>query len=214
MFEYVKRSEYQPVREHVEKIIKEVQDEFRREGILTFQFYLIGSAGKRHLITREIGGNKGFDFDYNFEIQKCADEFYNPKKLKLLFMNAFNKHFKKGYDCAEDSTSVFTIKNIDKKQSKIVHSFDFAIVENFYDDEDRLRQRYVRSVKNNGDINYQWNVRKLNKNYSELEDIIKQEGLWSNLRELYLENKNKEPKKKSRIVYHETLETIFKRNFQ
>lgn len=31
---------------------------------------------------------------------------------------------------------------------------------------------------------------------------------------IYLENKNKEPDKKSRIVYYQTLDTIFKRNFQ
>ena len=33
--------------------------------------------------------------------------------------------------------------------------------------------------------------------------------------EIYIfENKNKEPQKKSRIVYYQTLETIYKRHFQ
>ena len=31
---------------------------------------------------------------------------------------------------------------------------------------------------------------------------------------LYLKNKNKEPHKKSRIVYYQTIDTIFKRHFQ
>ena len=86
MFEYVSRSEYQPVRKYVESVIKKVQKEFRNRGILTFRFYLIGSAGKRHLITREVGGNKGFDLDYNFEIQKYNPKYHDPKTLKLLFM--------------------------------------------------------------------------------------------------------------------------------
>ena len=153
MFEYVSRSEYQPVRNYVESVIKKVQNEFRNRGILTFRFYLIGSAGKRHLITREVGGNKGFDLDYNFEIQKYNPKYHDPRTLKLLFMEAFNKYFNNGYDSCEDSTSVFTIKKIDQKQSKIIHSFDFAIVENVYDNEDRLRQRYIRSVKINDKIN-------------------------------------------------------------
>lgn len=214
MFEYVSRSEYQPVRKYVESVIKKVQKEFRNRGILTFRFYLIGSAGKRHLITREVGGNKGFDLDYNFEIQKYNPKYHDPKTLKLLFMEAFNKYLNNGYDSCEDSTSVFTIKKIDQKQSKIIHSFDFAIVENVYDNEDRLRQRYIRSVKINDKINYQWCFRKLNKNYSELETLIKNNGLWCDLRDLYLVAKNKEPNKKSRIVYHQTLETIYKRHFQ
>lgn len=48
MFEYVPKSEYKPLRDYVENTIKKVQTEFREKNILTFQFYRIGSAGKRH----------------------------------------------------------------------------------------------------------------------------------------------------------------------
>lgn len=212
MFEYVPKREYKPLRDYVEKIIKKVQNEFREKNILTFQFYRIGSAGKRHLITREINGNRGFDFDYNFEIQKYNKDYYDPKTLKLLFIKTFNKYFGSSYECAEDSTSVFTIKNIDKSNSKILHGFDFAIVENNYDDEGRLRQRYIRFDKNTG--GYSWTFRKLNKNHSDIENWIKENGFWNELRDLYFKNKNKEPNKKSRIVYYQTLETIYKRSFQ
>ena len=66
-YEFVTKSEYTPVRNKFEKIIKEIQKEMKPE--YTFQFYLIGS-GRKKLITREIGSNKGFDFDYNFSVQK------------------------------------------------------------------------------------------------------------------------------------------------
>ena len=36
MFEYVSRSEYQPVRNYVESVIKKVQNEFRNRGDLNF----------------------------------------------------------------------------------------------------------------------------------------------------------------------------------
>ena len=212
MFEYVDRSEYKPLRDYVESVIKQVQVDLREKGIVTFQFYRIGSAGDRHLITREVNGNRGFDFDYNFEIQKYNPDYYDPKKLKKIFIDEFNKYFSSDYECAEDSTSVFTIKNIDKKKSKIRHSFDFAIVDYVYDKEGRVRQRYIRFDKNTQ--GYSWAFRKLHNSHSDYEKFIKSKGLWNSLRDLYLENKNKEPNKKSRIVYYQTLETIYRRNFQ
>ena len=213
MFEYVPKSEYKPLQDYVENIIKKVQKNLREKGILTFQFYRLGSSGKRQLITRDKNGNKGFDFDYNIEIQKIKNQdFYEPKLLKNLFIREFNTYFSSNYECAEDSTSVFTIKDINKSKSKILHSFDFAIVENKYDDKGRLRQRYIRFDKNTG--GYSWALRKLNKNHSDIEYSIKSKGLWNQVRDLYLKNKNKEPNKKSRIVYYQTLETIYRRNFQ
>lgn len=212
MFEYIPKSEYQPIRKYVESVINKVQDDLRKKGIVTFQYHLIGSAGKRHLVTREINGNRGFDFDYNFVIQKYNPDYQKPKELKKVFINEFNKYFGSNYECAEDSTSVFTIKNIDKTKSKIIHSFDFAIVDYVYDSEDRLRQRYIRFDKNTK--GYSWAFRKLHNDHSDYEELIKEEGLWDKLRELYLENKNKEPHKKSRIVYYQTIDTFFKRHFQ
>ena len=43
MYEYVKKSEYAPVRKELEEIIKRVQNEMRKTYGLTFQFQLIGS---------------------------------------------------------------------------------------------------------------------------------------------------------------------------
>lgn len=62
MYEYVKKSEYAPVRQELEQIIKRTQIEMRKNNGLTFQFRLIGS-GKGHLITRIKCGNNGYDFD-------------------------------------------------------------------------------------------------------------------------------------------------------
>ena len=88
MYEYVAKKEYIPVRENIEKIIKNVQGEVR--NYLTFQYRLVGS-GKRHLITREKGSNSGFDFDYNFEIQKVDKDYNDAEKIRQLIFKALKK---------------------------------------------------------------------------------------------------------------------------
>lgn len=65
----------------MEEIIHDLQDELRPEGV-TFQYKIIGS-GSKNLVTRVVNGNSGFDFDYNFVVQKDAE--LDEKSLKLLF---------------------------------------------------------------------------------------------------------------------------------
>ena len=89
MYEYVKKSEYAPVRKELEQIINRVQVYMRKNYGLTFQFRLIGS-GQRHLITRIKGGNRGYDFDYNVILTPPGDGYlYRAKVIKDKFMTAF-----------------------------------------------------------------------------------------------------------------------------
>lgn len=211
-FEYVPKGEYQPFKLEVDGILREVQKYLRKNKILTFQFNLIGSAGRK-LITRVKNGNKGFDLDYNIVIQKTFDEKYeDPKLLKETFVKLFNRYFDDSYDYSKDSTSVITIKKLNAKRNKILYSVDFAIVSYYEDDDGKERQEYVRFDKNTN--TYSWALRKVATDHRYVENLIKDNGLWQDVKDLYLENKNKEPDKKSRIVYYQTLDTIFKRNFQ
>ncbi len=211
-FEYVPKGEYQPFKLEVDGILREVQKYLRKNKILTFQFNLIGSAGRK-LITRVKNGNKGFDLDYNIVIQKILNEKYeDPKLLKEIFVKLFNRYFDDSYDYSEDSTSVITIKKLNANRNKIICSVDFAIVSYYEDDDGKERQEYVRFDKNTN--TYSWALRKVATDHRYVENLIKDNGLWQNVKKLYLENKNKEPDKKSRIVYYQTLDTIFKRNFQ
>lgn len=211
-FEFVPKGEYQPFKLEVDGILREVQKYLRKNKILTFQFNLIGSAGRK-LITRVKNGNKGFDLDYNIVIQKTFDEKYeDPKLLKEIFVKLFNRYFDDSYDYSKDSTSVITIKKLNAKRNKILYSVDFAIVSYYEDDDGKERQEYVRFDKNTN--TYSWALRKVATDHRYVENLIKDNGLWQDVKDLYLENKNKEPDKKSRIVYYQTLDTIFKRNFQ
>lgn len=212
MFEYVPKSEYQPFKLEVDKILKSIQRDLKENDILTFQFNLIGSA-KRKLITRIKNGSKGFDLDYNIDVQKILnDKYENPELLKQTFIKLFDDYFDDSYEYAEDSTSVITIKKLNKARNKILFSVDFAIVNHYEDEEGDERQQYVRFDKISN--TYSWALRKVATNHRYVEDLIKKNNMWEVVKDLYLENKNKEPYKKSRIVYYQTIDTIFKRYFQ
>ena len=109
MFEYVPKSEYQPFKLEVDEILKSIQRDLRENGILTFQFNLIGSA-KRKLITRVENGNQGFDLDYNIVIQRIFNNRYkNAKLLKQKFIDLFNKYLNEGYTFGEIISSIHYI---------------------------------------------------------------------------------------------------------
>ena len=98
MFEYVPKSEYQPFKLEVDKVLNSIRRNLKENKIITFQFNLIGSA-KRKLITRIKNGNKGFDLDYNIDIQRILnDKYENPKLLKQKFIKLFDDYFDDSYE--------------------------------------------------------------------------------------------------------------------
>lgn len=87
------------------------------------------------MITYDTKSNVGYDFDINI-YPNDEDNNLSPKKIKLLFKEALDKiATKHGYDYAEDSTRVLTIKVKDRKNSRVLHSVDFAFVNDYEDDE-------------------------------------------------------------------------------
>ena len=228
MFEFVSKKEVSLARNEIEPIIHKVQNYLRKNNIMTFKYYLVGSASnRRHLVTRIIGVNKGFDMDYNIIIKSINKAYDDAEKTKHIIMETFNKFLLKGFKHCEDSSSVFTIKKIDKQNSKIIYSFDFAIVNYYnediqnpdfdydYDDpEDEYetieRQEYIYFDKQNN--KYFWKLRPIAfDDHRYKEQYVKEEGLWSELRDLYLKQKNNQQTKKSRIIYYETLNQLFQK---
>ena len=162
MYEYVTKAEYKPVKIELEKIIVKVQSIMRKEYDTTFQYHLIGS-GQRHLVTRIVGGNGGYDFDYNLIIPAPQQGYYyKADVVKQQFMNAFRKALKgTQYSDPQDSTSAITIKVVDKQKSRIVHSCDFAII---YYDRGRVENGYYYLKHNKGQGQYVFEIRGLSKN--------------------------------------------------
>lgn len=207
-FQYVPRSEYLPVKKELEKLINEVQDEVREH--FTFSFTYVGST-HRKLITSELNGNTGYDFDVNIHVNDDEEE-YSAEEIRTIIREAFNRHVRQyGYDYCEDSTRVLTIKRKDFFRSKIISSCDFAIV---FDCDDG-RQQYIHFNKNQR--TYDWEY--LPMSNSELEtraEWIRKNGHWNDVRELYLDKKkcNDNPDKRSRSLYAETINEVYKRFFR
>lgn len=201
-YRYATKEETKPVRAALEEIIHKVQDEVR--DYFTFSYQFIGSS-KRNMITYDPTTNIGFDFDVNIYVND-EDEDYSPEDIRKILKNAFDKFVRRyGYNYCEDSTSVLTIKFVDRTFSRIKHSCDFAIV---YDGS--KEQQYIRFNKEQN--NYTWEYRSKGfKNLEEKSDWLKQNDYWNEVREVYLEmkNNNANPDKRSRSLYAETINNLY-----
>lgn len=209
MYEYVKKSEYAPVRKELEQIINRVQVYMRKNYGLTFQFRLIGS-GQRHLVTRIKGGNRGYDFDYNVILTPPGDGYlYRAKVIKDEFMTAFKVALQgTKYSFPQDSTSSITIKVYDKGKTKIEHSCDFAIV--YYGSNEGIDGYYfLRHYK--PQQSYQFAFRPSNCGIDKkVQEIIADDG-WSSIKEEYLllKNVNEGKGKHSFSLYAEAVNNVY-----
>jgi hypothetical protein len=210
MYEYVTKAEYQPVRKEIEAIIQKVRNYMWTHYKVKFQDQLIGS-GKRHLITRTVKGNGGYDFDYNLIISSSIQGKSNtPKKLKQQFMEAFSVALKgTKYSAPQYSTSAITIKVIDKKHSKVLHSCDFAII---YYKNDLKTNGYYYLKNNKSQKQYIFEYRELSKNIDlKLQKILCVSNGWALIRDEYikLKNNNKDINKHSFSLYLEAIHNVY-----
>ena len=198
-FRYVSKKEAAPIKAILLEIIHSTQNLVRDE--FTFQYEFVGSAS-RNMITCDTKSNIGFDFDVNIYVND-DEENYTAKQIRQIIKQALDKverHY--GYDYCEDSTRVLTIKVKDRGKSRIVHSCDFAIVNDCEDG----RQQYIRynKVQNN----YTWEYQ--GEGFDGLPDKIewlRENGLWQQVRDYYIEKKNcnDNPDKHSRSIFAETI---------
>lgn len=209
--EYVKKEEWQPVRDELYEIIHKLQDEVRE--YFTFQYHFVGSS-KRNMITRGKNSNTGFDFDVNIEVND-PNENYSAEEIRNILRSGLDRVTNPygrsifGYDYTEDSTRVLTIKVKDKANSRIIHSCDFCVVNDCEDG----RQKYIRYNKKQQ--SYSWEYQP--KGYYELPkkiEWIKKNGLWQQVRDVYLDKKkiNTDKNKKSRSIFAETVHQVCQQN--
>ena len=205
-FEYVSKKELSPVKKELISIIKAVQNKVRQD--FTFQFYFVGSV-KRNMVTHDVKSNIGFDFDVDIHVNDDECNF-SAKEIKLKIKSALDQIVPRfGYDYAEDSTRVLTIKFKDRRNSRIVHGCDFAIVNDYIDDDGSERQQYIHFNKKR--TLYFWEEQSQGFYLlEEKEDWIKDSGYGNEMRKLYLHKKNcnNNLKKHSRSIYAETIHEI------
>ena len=205
-FQYVSKKELKPAKKQLMELIHKVQDEVRDS--FTFQYKFVGSV-QRNMVTCDVKSNAGFDFDVNIMVND-DDKDFEAEEIKNILMCAFKKYARKyGYDSCEDSTRVFTIKVKDRKNSRIRHSCDFAIVNDYANNQ----QEYIRYNKKRK--NYTWEEQ--TKGFYCLPEKIefcKDNQLWQEVREIYLDKKNynMDSNKKSRSIFAETIHEVCHRN--
>lgn len=212
-YEFVSKKEYQPIRNDIEKIINKVQNLVRDR--FTFRFKLVGSGG-RHLITRVVGGNKGYDFDYNL-ILNSPDEnhFWKPCFARETLFKAFQSAIKgTTFNKIENSKSAITIKSVDYKNSKVVQSCDFAVI--YYpNDEEYSYFKYARYNKHNNV--YTWEIRNSSINVDEKLNWIKEnvDSGWEIVKEEYLKikNSNNDLDKHSFQLYIEAINNVYNKEY-
>ena len=205
-FEYVPESQSKPVKKELLEIIYDVQDLLRDK--FTFRFDFIGSSA-RNMITQDVRSNIGFDFDVNIEVNDPED-IYSAEELRRLVRNTLDKVAPRyGYSFAEDSTRVLTIKKKNTFLSRIEHSCDFAIVNNYTGKDGVHRQQYIRYNKQSRC--YVWEIQPAGyRRLIEKADLLRHHGHWDEVRSLYLEKKNcnTDPTKRSRALYAEAVNEI------
>lgn len=205
-YDYVPPKEWKPVKKEIIKILNETQKLTKEH--FTFRYDFIGSA-KHNMITWNKSSNIGYDFDVNITVNYDDNE-YSEEEIKRIIIKALNKVVRKyGYDYCEDSTRVITIKVKDQKNSKILHSCDFAILNDYVDNYGNECQEYIRFNKK--DNTYTWERQSSrNELEEEIEWIQKNVG-WNKVRAMYLDlkNKNQDINKKSRSLFAETINNIY-----
>ena len=209
-FQYVNPKQLSSAKKELIQIINSVQDDVRQ--CFTLQFYFVGSV-KRNMVTYDVKSNIGFDFDVDIHVNDDGCK-YSAKDIKTKIMLALDKVAHRfGYDNAEDSTRVITIKVKDRKNSKILHSCDFAIVNDYIDNDGNECQEYIHFNKKQN--KYSW--QKQPQGFYLLEEKaewIKDSGYWQDVLDLYLykKNHNNDHHKHSRSIYAETIHAICQKN--
>ena len=211
-FEYVSRKEYSPVKQELEMIIRRVQKIMREEYETEVRFQLIGSSNryrKRSLITRIIGGNKGYDLDYNLIVPTLEDGYhYRPKVLADQFMNAFRKAVKgTSFSTPEDRSSVIRIRRRDPENKRVLYGGDFAII--CYEEDENDGYKYL---KHWDDGHYTFEMRGHSRNVNwKLEYIDGYKNGWNWIRDEYLKlkNRNNDLGKHSFELYLEAVHNVY-----
>lgn len=199
MYKFADPQQVKELTQWCEEILHAVQEEVR--DYFTFDIRLIGSGDKK-LVTRN--ANEPFDLDYNIILQKDKKNLLNnPKQIKEIFMNRFNRVLTANVNDykASDSTPVISLKI--KDGNAISFSFDVAII---VENNDGVFYRLTND-KNTG--RYIWNEVAHSADYFERLRQVKANGLWKAFQNRYLELKNMHLRRgddvKSFSIFLETL---------
>ena len=159
-----------------------------KEKGISAQFTLVGS-GARNMVTRN--GDGSFDLDYNLEITKTSEEYWNDlRHLKDTIRILLDKAEKLNcFSESQDSTSCLTALLHFKDDPTVKFKFDVAIVSR------NSKGKLCRLIHNKnawgyGKDQYVWNEIPDSHDIAQKTRRLKAEGLWLTVRDRYIDRKN------------------------
>lgn len=216
MFRIVDEAECRRYRSDCSAVLKQVCSMLKEKGV-SAQFTLVGS-GARNMVTRN--GNGSFDLDYNLEITKAPEKYWNDlRHLKDTIRILLDKAEKLNcFSDSQDSTSCLTALLHFKDDPTVKFKFDVAIVSR------NSKGKLCRLIHNKnawgyGKDQYVWNEIPDSHDIAQKTRRLKAEGLWLTVRDRYIDRKNMylsrwlDKDHPSFIVYIETVNEIYYQYF-
>ncbi len=212
MFRIVDEAKCRRYRSDCSTVLKQVCSMLKEKGI-SAQFTLVGS-GARNMVTRN--GDGSFDLDYNLEITKASEEYWNDlRHLKDTIRILLDKAEKLNcFSESQDSTSCLTALLHFKDDPTVKFKFDVAIVSR------NSKGKLCRLIHNKnawgyGKDQYVWNEIPDSHDIAQKTRRLKAEGLWLTVRDRYIDRKNMylsrwwDKDHPSFIAYIETVNEIY-----
>ena len=218
MFVIVNDSECRRYRKDCSEVLTQVCKWLKNEENIVAQFTLVGS-GARNMVTRN--GNGPFDLDYNLEIIKAPDMYWNDLyKLKDTVRVYLDKA--SGFKCfseSQNSTVALTALLYFEDEPQVEFSFDVAIVAR---NEAGTLCKLINNkhyFHNGHQEQYFWNEVPDSHNVKEKSERIKKSGKWHEVRNNYVRLKNQYLSRQDRnhpsfIVYIEAVNQIYSKYFK
>lgn len=197
-------------------MINQLVQSINNDSVMTVEAHLVGS-GARNLITQN--ANEPIDLDYNLCVLEVFGISFNDGR-------AIKEHIQKHFDSilqifdldnCQDSTSALSTNSICfTKGNKTEFSIDLAIVR----DNNRGWERLIHSKT--GAVAFDrwyWNEAPNSRGLADKVQDIKDENLWLEVRDLYLDKKNMYLRRGDRNhpsfnVYIETINEIYYKYFR
>lgn len=194
-------------------IVNQLVQRINNDSVMEVKAYLIGSGGINMITQNE---KESVDLDYNLCIVQCRPyltEFKIKEYVKKQFNYVLNRN---GWgDCSDSTSALSTEERCFKKGNPTGFKIDLAIVR----ETPRGLQRLIHDKT--GWICFDrwfWNDAPRSGNIEEKAYAIKENGLWLDVRERYLEKKNMYLRRNdhdhhSFMIYIETINEIYYQYF-
>ena len=188
MYHWIEDKEFlSKMRSACSDIVNRVVLSINKDGKMNVRMQLVGS-GAKHLETQN--DNEDVDLDYNININEINDSKYDEGKLlKEYIQKKFNEVLRSMElnDC-DDSKSTLTTKKMHfNSGNKTSFSIDLTITKIISEKWNKLIHVKTGDFRTD---KWEWNIIRDSSKIDYKAKCIKENGLWNNLRETYLNKKN------------------------